>query len=101
MQAESTCPWLPACSRGMSSKTGIQFPCPSAIITNPQVRRIDAHIDRSRFVAAARLDHPDIFQLLTAIFWKLDTFLRLLPRLTKVVAIAQEIAKEVAIIGGK
>ena len=101
VQAQSTGSRLPAFTCRMIGKPGIQVPGHTAISADPQTCRIDAHVDGSRLIKPAWLDHPDVVKFLTAVLRELDACLRLLPRLTKVIAVAQKSAKEVPIVGCK
>ena len=85
----------------MSGKPGIQFPAHAAISADPQTRWIGTRVDSPWLIGPARLNHPDVLEFFTAILRKLDALLRLMPCLAKVIAVAQERAKEVPILGCK
>ena len=101
MQAKPSRAGLPATAGGMIRQASVQAPVYTAISTYPEARRIDSRVDRSRLTWAPRLNHPDILELLTAFWRELNTLLRFLPRLPKVIAVAQKGAEEITIIGSK
>src|SRR5438876_1796064 len=79
----------------------VQFPVAASIRTDPQAGRIDSSVKDIGFAGAARLNHPDCMQFLSALLRELQSMLRLKPCLAKVVAVAQKRAKKRFIIGGK
>src|SRR6266852_1272698 len=101
MQAQSTCPRLPAFAGRVVSQPGIEIPGHATISADPQAGWINACIDRSGFTGSPRFDHPDVVEFQPAAFRKLYALFRLMPALTKVVAITQEHAEEITIIGSK
>src|SRR6266699_1176033 len=99
MQAKPSRAGLPATAGGMIRQASVQAPVYTAISTYPEARRIDSRVDRSRLTWAPRLNHPDILELLTAFLRELNSLLGFLPRLPKVVAIAQKGAEETTVLG--
>src|SRR5579883_911845 len=85
----------------MGEQSRIRLPGFPIIVADPETRGINPYIERARFALASRLDDPDVLQLLPALRRKLNAAFRLLPGLTCVVAIAQERAEEIAILGCK
>src|SRR2546425_1829735 len=82
----------------MVCQASIELPMLASIGANPEAGWIDPCIDGSRLIGAARLDYPDIFKFLLAIFGKLNALLGVLPCLTKIIAVAHKCAKEVAVV---
>src|SRR6266571_3644791 len=77
----------------------IDFPMHSAVLADPQARRINACVNGSSFIRTTRHNGPDIFKFLLASFRELDTDFRIMPCLSKIIAIAQKCSKKVSIIG--
>src|SRR5260370_14163406 len=85
----------------MRKQGGIWFPGFPIVGADPKAGWIDPGIDGSGLVGTTRLDHPYIVQFQCPVLGELDTMLWLLPGLSEIVAITQERAKEIAILGGK
>src|SRR5260370_2648521 len=82
----------------MVCQASIELRVLASIGADPEAGWIDAGVDGARFIVAARLDYPDIFEFLLAIFGKLNALLGFLPCLTKIIAVGQKCAKEVAVV---
>src|SRR5437879_13591976 len=78
----------------------IERPGAATDLADPEASRVYASVDNVPLVGATRLDGPDVCELFAAAFGELDAALGLLPCLAEVVAVAQECAEEVAIVGG-
>src|SRR5260370_4071264 len=98
MEAYPAGTWPPEIAGGMVCQDSIEFPVLASIGAGPEAGWIDPCVDGSRFTGAARLDYPDVFEFLLAIFGKLNALLGFLPCLTKIIAVAQKCAKEVAVV---
>src|SRR5215471_5040116 len=85
----------------MTGQASVQFPVYAAIIAHPKARRVNPHVNCPRLVGATRLNYPDVHKLLATGFRELNALSRLMPRLTKVIAIAQERPEEITIIGSE
>src|SRR5881275_568103 len=85
----------------MVRQSFVELPGFAAVRAHPETCRIDAGVDCLWLVLTAGLNDPDVLELLAAVLGKLDALLRLLPRLSQVVAVAHEGAKEGAVVGGE